>query len=99
MRCCSRTAHNVTVIAVKEWLTASEVECIPDWPAKSPDISPIENMWAKGQAKERGHVNSGKIRVHFIAHVGEYPGRRWRDLQTLPCRLQRVQKRERYSIN
>lgn len=38
-----RTSHNASV--VKEWfLTRSDISVI-DWPPKSPDLNPVENLW------------------------------------------------------
>lgn len=47
------TAHTV-----KDWLAANEVECIPDWPANSPDISPIEDLWAIMKGRLRNEDTS-----------------------------------------
>ncbi|KAK3855125.1 hypothetical protein Pcinc_038449 [Petrolisthes cinctipes] len=47
------TAH-----IVKKWLSESEVEHIPVWPANSPDISPIENLWAIVKGKLRNEDTS-----------------------------------------
>ena len=42
-----------TAKIVKEWLRSCDVDCISDWPAQSPDISPIENLWGIVKAKLR----------------------------------------------
>ena len=39
----STTAH--TAISVKEWLDQKNITVIP-WPARSPDLNPIKNIWA-----------------------------------------------------
>ena len=38
------TAHTAKV--VKTWLAAN-VKLLEDWPANSPDLSPIENLWGR----------------------------------------------------
>jgi hypothetical protein len=35
-----------TARVVTHWLDSQEVEWIRDWPSRSPDLSPIENLWA-----------------------------------------------------
>ncbi|XP_068201755.1 uncharacterized protein [Palaemon carinicauda] len=35
-----------TAKIIKQWLGDCEVEYIKDWPGNSPDLSPIENLWA-----------------------------------------------------
>lgn len=37
------SAH--TAKSVKTWLDEQEISCIP-WPARSPDLNPIENIWS-----------------------------------------------------
>lgn len=38
-----------------EYLAKKEVETLPDWPPRSPDLSPIENMWAIIQRRVDSH--------------------------------------------
>ena len=40
--------------SVTEWLEDSCVEFIPDWPGNSPDLSPIENIWAVMKQRLQG---------------------------------------------
>lgn len=48
---------------VKQWLASSGVQC-PDWPAHSPDLSPIENFWGHVQrlVDARGPTNDDDLR-------------------------------------
>lgn len=46
------------VKGVKHWFCTSEVECIPDLPCSSPDVPPIENLWAFVIDKLRGEDTS-----------------------------------------
>lgn len=49
-------AHTAKI--VKEWLDNCEINTIKDWPGNSPDISPIENLWAVIKAKLRDRDTS-----------------------------------------
>jgi hypothetical protein len=35
-----------TAAHTKEWLTKKKFNVVEDWPAHSPDLNPIENLWA-----------------------------------------------------
>lgn len=53
----------VHIVIITTWLELCGVEFIKDWPGNSPDISPIENLWAianKSEAKIGGHLNGGE---------------------------------------
>ncbi|KAJ1308225.1 hypothetical protein OPQ81_003940 [Rhizoctonia solani] len=39
-------AHPHQAKIVKEWLEDNEIECL-EWPANSPELNPIENLWAE----------------------------------------------------
>ena len=42
-------AHTAKLIT--NWFGDCGIEFIPDWPGNSPDISPIENLWANIKSK------------------------------------------------
>ena len=58
----AHTARDVT-----GWLKDCEVECLQGWPGNSPDISPIENLWAIIKAKLRTRDTSSlpKLRLEI----------------------------------
>ena len=41
----SKTTREHTAEATKNWMSENEIRVI-DWPPYSPDLSPIENVWA-----------------------------------------------------
>jgi len=45
--------HKVANQVIKKWNTkrGSSVSLMPNWPPSSPDLNPIENLWALAQAK------------------------------------------------
>lgn len=91
------TAH-----VVKTWLRESEVEVIPDWPPNSPDISPIENLWAivKGKLREEDTSTVDKLEAALHRAWLEIPPSTVQSLaDSLPDRLLEVRKRKGHPIN
>ena len=37
----------------KAWISQEQVKMLPNWPAQSPDLSPIENLWDELQRQLR----------------------------------------------
>jgi transposase len=46
----------------KQWFKDNDITVFP-WPAKSPDISPIENAWAQLKRKIRIHPRYPEVRT------------------------------------
>ncbi len=91
------TAH-----IVKEWLVSSQVECIPDWPANSPDMSPIENLWGIVKCKLRNEDTSTLPKLECAlrrawSSVSQETVEKLAD--SLPSRLMEVRKRKGYPIS
>ena len=56
-------AHTTKLL--KEWFTDCGIDYIKDWPGNSPDLSPIENLWAimKAHLRNRDTSTIDKLRV------------------------------------
>ena len=48
------TCH--TAVHTMTWLDSNNVEVLPWWPANSPDLIPIENVWAWMERKLKKRV-------------------------------------------
>jgi len=59
-------AHTAKI--VKEWLNNCAVDFIKDWPGNSPDISPVENLWAVMKAKLQGRDTSTLSKLEAELH-------------------------------
>ena len=58
MRSCSKDgapAHTSKIM--KAWFNYVDMKTIPDFPGYSPDLSPIENLWAMLKARWREVVS------------------------------------------
>ena len=47
-----------TAKLIKNWFADCGIQWIPDWPGNSPDLSPIENLWAIVKLKIRDRDTS-----------------------------------------
>lgn len=85
-----------TAKLIKHWLSDCGINFITDWPANSPDLSPIENLWAiiKARLREKDTSSLPKLEVELR--------RAWESLdpdhlkslaESLPKRLKEVLKR------
>jgi len=91
-----------TAQLVKHWLRDSEVEVIPDWPPNSPDISPIENLWAiiKTKIREEDTSSLEKLEAALRRAWSAVPPSTLQKLaDSLPDRLVDVRKRKGQPIN
>lgn len=57
-----------TSIAAKEYCRAASIRCLP-WPSCSPDMNPIENVWAWLKRVVRRKVQPGNCLDKLAAHI------------------------------
>lgn len=91
-----------TAKIVKDWLHNSEVDFIPDWPAQSPDISPIENLWGivKARLREEDTSTIPKLEEALRKVWSKIPHSTAENLaDSVPGRLKMVLKMNGYPIN
>ena len=46
---------------IKNWLTENNITSMTDWPGQSPDINPIENLWAIIKRHIRERKPTGRV--------------------------------------
>jgi transposase len=66
----SHTADNV-----RAWFARNQVNVLADWPPRSPDLSPIENLWAYLQRKvsECGPLSEDDLRKFVTQEWNKIP--------------------------
>ena len=89
-----------TANLIKEWFEWVGIDYFKDWPGNSPDLNPIENLWAIMKARLRGRDTSSVPKLE--AEIREI----WNDLGStdihiiqnlalsVPDRLTEVNKRK-----
>ena len=86
-----------TAKKVKKWLSNQEISYIEDWPGQSPDISPIENLWAilKARIREKDTSTIDKLEKELRMGWEELPPSLLQNLAlSVPRRLQEVKERK-----
>lgn len=78
----------------KKWKKDQVIECL-EWPAQSPDLNPIENLWKqmkdRVQSKSEGPVNEGKFRELIQEAWDSFDPSTWNKLiETMPRRMKEV---------
>ncbi len=81
-----------TANRVKQWFTDEEVSIMP-WPAQSPDLNPIENLWSILDQRLRGRKCNNRTQLIEALKKG------WEELDesiltrlvdSMPSRIQKV---------
>ncbi|CAK5282167.1 unnamed protein product [Mycena citricolor] len=90
----------------KQWLKDNNINVFP-WPAKSPDMSTIENGWAELKHRVRSHPRYNEIRTP--AELFEVAKQVWNSetfcqyvihlYKSFPCRLEQLKENNFYWIN
>lgn len=92
-----------TANSVKEWLSGQEFDVI-EWPAQSPDLNPIENMWALLKLRlYRDYERPPKGMIEHWERIGETWYKITKDecqnmIDTMPDRCQQVIAKKGYWI-
>lgn len=87
------TCH--TAHSTKDYLTRKSIRCLPSWPAQSPDLSPIENLWdiIKDRMKKHSPKNLDELWSLFKQEWDEIPMSQIKNLYaSMPCRVYSVLK-------
>ena len=85
-------SHRVAAATVREW-NAREGCCVAllrNWPPNSPDLNPIENVWAYVQAKvnARGCKSFAEFRNAVLDECSRVPvGMLWHLIESMPRRI------------
>ena len=59
----------------RRWFRSHHVEVLPNWPPRSPDLSPIENMWSiiQGEVDRRAPLNKDDVKKFWMQEWERIP--------------------------
>ena len=85
------TCH--TAKSTSQYLVSKNIRCLPWWPAQSPDLSPIENLWdiVKERTANRSPVNIDQLWQFFCEEWEKIPNSTISKLfHSMPSRIRAV---------
>ena len=59
----------------RRWFRSHQVELLPNWPPRSPDLSPIENVWSiiQGEVDRRAPLNVEDVKKFWMQEWERIP--------------------------
>ena len=89
------TSHKPAAQVIRNWSCrhTTSPKLLADWPPNSPDLNPIENVWAivKAEADALGLKSFAEFKSAVISHIQHFPVETLRSLYaSMPTRMQEV---------
>ena len=89
-----------TARVVKDWFAESRINVFNDWPGNSPDLNPIENLWAIMKHRLKGRDTSSVPKLTTaVEQIWDDLGKTGKDIienlaLSVPDRLEEVKTRK-----